>query len=138
MWRTQFKKGYRCSRTIRISWSPSLTLGRLLADDARATQALETAFRNNTHNPFIAARLAKLLVSKERIEEALGVYRSALDSGVFDKQLHFNYAKLMINRDIGNGMEIEYHLRKAFTDGDSNTEAQFWYARQSYVNGKFG
>ena len=34
------------------------------------------------------------------------------------------------------GDEIEYHLRRGFTPGDKNYEAQFWYARQLYLNGK--
>ena len=111
-------------------------LGQLLSDDARATRALETAYHNNPSDPFIAARLAKLKVSKRQVDEALGIYRSALDSKVNVKHLHFSYAKLMIDQGIDNGPEIEYQLRRAFTDGDSNFEAQFWYARQLYINEK--
>ena len=50
--------------------------------------------------------------------------------------MHFNYAKLLIDGNHRDGNEIEYHLRSAFTEGDPNVEAQFWYARQLYVNGK--
>ena len=35
-----------------------------------------------------------------------------------------NYAKLLIDSNDESGMDIEYHLRRSFTDGDGNTEAQ--------------
>jgi len=35
-----------------------------------------------------------------------------------------------------DGLKIEKHLRSAFSEGDGNLEAQFWYARQLYVNDK--
>ena len=110
-------------------------LGNLLSDDARSMSALETAFQNNPHNPFIVVRLAKLLLRTNKTGEARMVYRRALEAGVVDKHVHFNYAKLLIDTDDANGMDIEYHLRRAFTDGDRNAEAQFWYARQLYING---
>ena len=110
-------------------------LGDLLSDDARSMSALKTAFDNNPHNPFIVVRLAKNLLSKNEMDEARIVYKRALEAGVVDKHVHFNYAKLLIDSNDANGMEIEYHLRRAFTDGDRNAEAQFWYARQLYTNG---
>ena len=108
----------------------------LLADGDRAIVALRTAFRENSHNSFIAVRLAKLLVKIDQIDEAIKVYKSSIDSGITAKQVHFNYAKLLIDGNHRDGTEIEYHLRRAFTEGDPNVEAQFWYARQLYVNGK--
>ena len=97
---------------------------------------MRTAFRENSHNSFIAVRLAKLLVKIDQIDEAIKVYKSSIDFGFTDKQVHFNYAKLLIDGNHRDGNEIEYHLRGAFTEGDPNVEAQFWYARQLYVNGK--
>ncbi len=111
-------------------------LGTLLSDDVRARKALELAFQKNAHNPFIVARLGKVLERNGLIGEALEVYKAALDSSVSDKQVHFSFAKLLIEQGDGNGTEAEYHLRRAFTEGDSNREAQFLYARQLYVNGK--
>ena len=110
----------------------------LLSDNNRAIVALRAAFQANVHNSFIAVRLAKLLMKIEDIGEAMKVYKAAIDSGVNDKQVHFNYAKLLIDGSHGDMTEIEYHLRRAFTEGDSNLEAQFWYARQLYINGRIG
>ena len=111
-------------------------LGDLLADDNRAETALQAAFSRNTSNPFIVGRLAKLLVKKGLVDDAVKVYKSSIDSGINDKQVHFGYAKLLIDENYLDGNEVEYHLRRAFTEGDVNVEAQFWYARQLYVNGK--
>ena len=110
-------------------------LGELIADESRAITALRTAFDRNPHSQFIAVRLAKLLVRNGEVEGAVQVYRTAIDSGVVDKQIHFNYAKLLIDRH-ASGEEIEFHLRRSFTEGDSNDEARFWFARQVYINGK--
>lgn len=110
-------------------------LGDLLLDDLRSITPLQTAFHHNPHNPFIVVRLAKILVRANKIDEARMVYKKCLEAGVVDKHVHYNYAKLLIDSNDGNGVEVEYHLRRAFTDGDKNGETQFWYARQLYING---
>ena len=112
-------------------------LGKLLSDDERSIRTLESAFASNPHNPLIAVRLAKTLTRTDRVDKALAVYRSALESGVVEKQVHFSYAKLLIEQGSTDHEEIEYHLRRGFTEGDGNTEAQFWYSRQLYINGKW-
>ena len=111
-------------------------LGQLLSDDERSIRTLENAFTSNPHNPFIAVRLAKTLARTDRVDDALTVYKSALESGIVEKQVHFNYAKLLIEQKSLDHDDIEYHLRRGFTEGDGNTEAQFWYSRQLYINGK--
>ena len=111
-------------------------LGEILADERRATLALQTAFIRNPHSHFVAVRLAKLLLRNGDADKATEVYRSAIEAGVVNKQIHFNYAKLLIDRNTDAANDIEFHLRRAFTEGDSNTEAQFWFARQLYINEK--
>ena len=111
-------------------------LSMLLTDEDRAEAALHRALSRNPNNPFIATRLAKHLVQNRQFDDAIEVYKSALDSGVADKRVHFNYARLLIDQDNGDGSAIEYHLRRSFSEGDTNTEAQFWFARQLYLNGK--
>ena len=113
-------------------------LAKLLADDDRAQASLHTAFDGNPTNPLIAVRLAKLLLGQGQGDEAVAIYKQSLSAGVNDKQVHFNYAKLLMDQKNGNRSDIEYHLRRAFTEGDSNVEAQFWYARQLYLNGSVG
>ena len=108
-------------------------LGGLLSDDERAIVALQSAFDKRPDSAFVAIRLAKLLVKAGDSEKATEVYRTSMDAGVNDKKIHFNYARLMIGQDSSDGLEIEYHLRRAFTEGDTNFEAQFWHARQLYL-----
>jgi cold shock CspA family protein len=69
------------------------------------------------------------------LDEGRQVYEQALNLGATDKRVHYGYAKLLLDLD-GDGGTIEHHLRRAFTKGDRNFEAQYWYARQLYVNGK--
>ena len=111
-------------------------LRRLLEQEERAMAALQSAFRANPHNPYTAVRLAKLLLSNGCQEEATDIYKQALESQIVDKWVHYNYARLLIDRNVEGGEEIEYHLRRSFTEGDANRDAQFWYARQLYLNGK--
>ena len=100
-------------------------LGQLLSDDDRAVSALRTAFNKMPDNAFVAIRLAKLLAQSGDGEQAIAVYRTAMDGGVNDKRVHFNYARMLIDEGSSDGDEIAYHLRRGFTEGDSNFEAQF-------------
>ncbi len=111
-------------------------LASLLADEKRALTALQSAFQQNPQNTYITVRLAKLLRNMGAIEDAKKTYSIALEKGATDKRIHYNYARLLVDMDEENGSLIEYHLRRAFTDGDRNYEAQFWFARQLYINEK--
>ena len=110
-------------------------LGELLADDDRAVAALRTAFSKMPDSAFIAIRLAKLFAKSGNDKKAIDVYRTAMAAGVNDKQVHFNYARALMEQPNSDEHEIEYHLRRGFTEGDSNLEAQFWYARELYITG---
>ena len=110
-------------------------LGSLLSDDDRAIKALQTAFTNTPDSVFVTIRLAKLLVETEDSKRAVEVHKTAIETGANDKQVHFNYARLLIEQADSDENEIAYRLRRGFSEGDSNFEAQFWYARQLYVVG---
>ena len=111
-------------------------LGDLLADQDRASAALRASFDKNPHNQFVAVRFAKMLLRDGNVDEAISVYKSALNSGVVDKKVHYGYARLLIEQNSPVDSDIEFHLRRSFTEGDSNSDAQFWYARQLFVNGE--
>lgn len=112
-------------------------LGHLVADDMRAMQALSSAFSRNPHVPLIAIRLARVHLAADQTREAKDVYESALRAGVHDKQLHYQYARYLIDHERDRSGDILYHLRRSFNAGDSNASARFWYARQLYINGDF-
>ena len=55
-------------------------LRRLLSEEERAVAALQSAFRANPHNAYTAVRLARLLISQDKREEAINIYKQALNS----------------------------------------------------------
>jgi cold shock CspA family protein len=107
---------------------------QLLNDDKRAMNAMKKAFDVNPRNSFIAVRLANIEREAGRPQEALGILKKALEVNASDKRLHFTYAKLLMDGQSTSGDELSYHLRRAFTDGDTNYHAQLLYARQLFIN----
>lgn len=109
------------------------SLGQLLNDHERAFRALQRAHEANARDPFIATRLAALYARKRDDAAALTTLRSALESNRGDKTLNYQYATLL--REAGNSdpETLRYYYRRAFTDGDSNYEAQFWFARFAFM-----
>lgn len=110
-------------------------LSQFLTDEVRAITALTKAFDSNPHNVFVAIRLARQLAKNEQIEQAENIYKRALDASPNEKKLHYNYARLLIDTANPDQNLVEYHTRRAFTEGDRNYDAQFWYARQLYIMG---
>ncbi len=110
-------------------------LGELVADNDKAISALRRAFKADQLSPYAVTRLANYLVQAGQSEEACSVYERSLESGAQDRRIHFGYAKLLLELE-GDGAKAEYHLRRSFTKGDRNFEAQFWYGRQVYISGK--
>ncbi len=110
----------------------------LIKANARAFEALKKSFTLNPKYTPVALRLARYLAESGEPGEAGQVYRVALEASPDSKQLHFRFARFLIdtnnslNREIGR--EIEYHLKRSFTPGDSNFDAQYWYARQLYID----
>lgn len=110
-------------------------LSELTKDETRSLEAMKKAFTLNPHNSYIAIRYAKLLIGKNQTGDALLTYRKAIEHNPNNKSLHYNYAMLLMQSENPDGRELEYHLRRAFTEGDRSYYAQFWYARQLYMNG---
>lgn len=132
----QFKKDCKASQMLHIYWMPNLSICKFLDDEDRGMKAFQKAFYVNPHNSYAAISLAKYLIRKGQISETVELYGKAIDASPGEKSLHYNYARLLIDTDYPNGNLIERHLRSAFTEGDKNYDAQFWYARQLYVNNK--
>jgi cold shock CspA family protein len=60
-----------------------------------------------------------------------------LEANSSGRRLHYTYARLLMAITPEDGENIAYHLQRAFTDGDSNYEAQLLYGRQRFLNGRF-
>ena len=108
-------------------------VAKLLQDEERARAALEQAFARNPRSPYIASRLASALERLGRVEEALGVLETAVSANSSDRQLNFAYAMMLRNGRRDNPETMLHHLRRSFTPGDRNFEAQFWYAYYLYI-----
>ena len=100
-----------------------------------ALESLEKAFRVNKRSPYIALRLADTYYELKRLEDAKRVLKKCLQGNQGAKNVHFRLAVYLIKSG-GSEPDIEYHLRRSFTKGDSRYEPQFWYARHVYTHGK--
>ncbi len=118
----------------------------LLADEAAfrdvldqtiaAQAALEKAFLLNPRQDWLAVRLAR------RYEEAgeFGRAREVLDKCLHDnpssKAAHFAKGRNLIQSN-GAAADILANLKRGFSEGDNNYEAQFWFARELFAQGDF-
>ena len=106
-----------------------------LGRHAHALEALERAFAANRGSPYLASRLARMHESRGELQEAANALRQCLEVIPYDKHANFALARLLMTSPGANDAEVMHHLRHSFTDGDSNYQAQFWYARLSYIRG---
>ena len=111
-------------------------LAELTLDSERAFQALKAGQMANPYDPVIAIRYAKALHQRGSGAEAVEVLDAALAGNATNKHLYFVRATVLTQVAPDKTEEIEWNFRHGFTEGDSNYEAQFWYARQAYLNGK--
>ena len=115
--------------------SGEASLAEILADSERVTRALEQAVEANVRNTHIVGSLAQTYRKTGQNEKARQLLERAIDAQPYDRRLNYLLGRLLLDIS-ADGTVIESHLRKSFTEGDRNYEAQFWYARQLFLNGK--
>ncbi len=108
---------------------------KLIHQDARAEAALRKAFNGNPRQDWVAIRFAKTLDASGKHEEAIAALVKCLQENPTSKKAHYELATLCKKHNGDNDLIIE-HLRRSFTTGDQNFEAQFWYAREAFIAGK--
>lgn len=110
---------------------------KILMDDAPgALKSIEAAFKANTSDGYAAVRLAKAYRDRGDDDLAKNVLASCIEKNPAHKLARVEYAKCMIEEDEqGNSAQINRHLRASFADGDTNYDAQLWYARHNYLYG---
>ena len=106
----------------------------IINETANARELLERAFNLNKSSPYVALRLVNFYDRDGKIDDALRIAKEALNATQGDKDLSFKYAMLLQKAELPNYTDILYHLRRAFTTGDSRYQAQFWYARALFMN----
>jgi tetratricopeptide (TPR) repeat protein len=102
---------------------------KLIGNDERAFKALVIAFEANPRDSYIATRLSALYKNKGNLESAKSCLQKALENQTLSKMLNYRYAEVL--RKI-NPRDIEtliYYFGRAFSKGDQNYSAQFWYGR---------
>lgn len=105
---------------------------KLLADHERSFEALKRARDSNPRDPFVASRLAAILVSRGDLNTALAYVEEALEGNRVDKRLNFQYAELLRGGAETPAKDLVYYYRRAFTRWDHNHESQFWCARFAF------
>jgi tetratricopeptide (TPR) repeat protein len=101
----------------------------------KALEALRKAFSSNKRSPYIALRLAKMYEKEGLSDRAIETLIECLEENQNDKIVNFNLAMLMMRHKKGSQSEVKHFLRRAFTEGDTNYTAQFYYARFLYLEG---
>jgi len=108
-------------------------LAKVIADSDRAITALSKAFKANPRIAFLAIRLAHYYENSGRNDLASNILIQALDANPGDKRLHYAYAKLLLAKSDTGDTALLHHLNRAYTDGDSNYDAQLLHARQLFI-----
>jgi hypothetical protein len=111
-------------------------LARHLNDRPRAAKAVQKAYDANPGNGYVAVRLAEQYLKNGDSQGARQVLVRCIDQNPTNKIAHLQLAKYLIDEDArANSDAIRSHLRASFTEGDTNYDAQFWYARHEFLYG---
>lgn len=111
-------------------------LSKKLKDFGSVRNLLEAAYANNEASDFVTISLSRQRQSDGDVDGAISILRSGINKNPTSKPLHLHLAKLLIDKNNPSfNEEIEHHLKRSFSPGDSNYDAQFWYARQLYILG---
>lgn len=107
-------------------------LADLLNDHETARIALEKSFEANDREPYLAIRLSAIYQDEGQPDKALNIIQQALERRRTDHKLNFHLAELL-KADLASDVNrLIYHYRRAYTPGDSNYQAQFWFARFAF------
>ena len=101
----------------------------------RAQQALERAFNLNPRQDWLAVRLARKYQASRDFPNSMRVLDACLQDNPSSKLAHLEMGRIFIAS--GNSEAAIQHLMRGFTEVDNNYEAQFLYARELFLQGRF-
>lgn len=108
----------------------------VLGQTKDAQAALEKAFSLNPRQDWLATRLARHYEGEGNLPKALAVLDACLKDNPSSKAAHFAYAYCLIKSAGDPGLTLE-HLRRSFTEGDANYDAQFLFGRTLFILSRF-
>ena len=109
----------------------------LIDQSDRAEEALKKAFALNPRQDWVAVRLYRKLASKD-LPAARQILRECLDANPGSKWVHFELAKSYLYSTEATERSVrKEHFRRSFSEGDSNFDAQFWFARELFLAGEY-
>ena len=99
----------------------------------QARLLLERAFNLNPRHDWLAVRLGRRYKASGDVEKCENVLQRCLEVNPHSKAAHLELGRLAAQA--GHKEKSLAHLKRSFTTGDNNYEAQFWYARELFVQG---
>lgn len=103
-----------------------------------AVNVLKRAFEANPSSDWIGVGLAKLLSKTHDKKQAKQVLQRVLQENPSARDAHYRLALLYANSENeAERQRVLQHLRSSFTDGDSNFQIQFLYARELFLQRQF-
>lgn len=135
------KKGRQAFPNEAVLLNEEGNLSTVLAQGERAEGAFEKAFERNPRSSLIAKRLARIKRARGSFDAAEEILRKGLEHNPGSAELHYDLAITIIDSAPDAAQResetLLYHLRRSFTPRDNNLQAQFWYARQLSIAGRF-
>lgn len=108
----------------------------LLAQTKEAQKALERAFTLNPRQDWLAVRLARRYEDASDWKNSIRVLDLCLQDNPSSKIVHLEYARVLMKSG-DTSPSIIQHLKRSFIEGDNQYEAQFWYARELFLQERF-
>ena len=104
-----------------------------LNQTTRAQAALERAFNLNPRQDWLAVRLVRMYQALGDTTNGKRVLHACLQENPSSKLAHFEMGRIFIAS--GESRAAIGHLRRSFSKGDNHFEAQFWCARELFLQG---
>lgn len=109
---------------------------RLINDQEMVLKSLEKAVAENGKLTFLVIQLANCYENSGEIEKACSAVAKALELKRSDKNLNYSYT-LLLEKKGAKHSELCYYLKRSFTPGDTNYDAQLRYARSLFLSGEY-
>lgn len=111
-------------------------LAKLMSDLPLMVESLEKAFINNAMLGYLAVQLSLCYKTAGDHSKAKQVLEKALAANRTDRNLNYRYGLLLIDEG-ANPANIAYYLRRSFSPGDQNFDAQLRYCLALFLNSDF-